>query len=46
MHAQQEAFDMFITMTSDDNDFFQMCLAYMNKQKNNDKIEIKDIEFL
>lgn len=43
---QREAFDMFITITSDDNDFFQMCLAYMNKQKNNDKIEIKDIEIL
>ena len=46
MHEQQEAFDMFITITSDDNDFYHMSLAYMNNQKNNDKIEIKEMEIL
>ena len=43
---QREAFDMFITITSDDNDFFQMCLAYQNDIKNHVKIEIKDMEII
>lgn len=43
---QQKAFDAFASITSYDEDFFQMCLAYQNDQKNNIKIEIKDMDIL
>ena len=43
---QQKAFDSFLLLTSDNDQFFQMCLAYQNDQKNNDKIEIKDMEII
>ena len=42
---QQKVFDIFMTITSDD-DFFKMCLAYQNDQKNNIKIDIKDMDIL
>ncbi len=43
---QQKAFDIFASITSDDNDFFQMCLAYQNDQKNNIKMDIAEMEIL
>jgi ankyrin repeat protein len=43
---QQEVFDAFVSITSNDDYFFQMCLAYQNDQKNNVKIEIKDLDIL
>jgi hypothetical protein len=41
---KQEAFDAFASITSNDEDFFQMCLAYQESIKNNVKIEIKDMD--
>ena len=43
---QQKAFDTFASITSNDDDFFNMCLSYQNDQKNNVKIEIKDMDIL
>jgi hypothetical protein len=43
---QQKAFDTFMSITNNDNDFFQMCLAYQNDKENNVKIEIKDMEII
>ena len=43
---QQKAFDMFLTLTTSDTDFFHMCLAYQEGVKNNVKIEIKDMDLL
>lgn len=43
---QQKAFDALLLFTSDDNDFFQMCLAYQNDHKNHVKLEIKDMEIV
>ena len=47
---QQKAFDAYASLTSMDNDFFQMCLAYQslayqNGIKNNISMEIQDITF-
>jgi ankyrin repeat protein len=43
---QQKAFDIYVSITSHDNDFFNMCLSYQNDQKNNVKIEIKDMDIV
>jgi ankyrin repeat protein len=43
---QQKAFDTFESITSNDDDFFAMCLAYQNGIKNNVKIEIKDMDIV
>ena len=43
---QQNAFDSFLLLTNNDNDFFQMCLSYQESIKNNVKIDIKDMEIL
>jgi ankyrin repeat protein len=43
---QQDVFDMFLTLTNDDNDFFAMCLAYQEGIKNNVTINIKEINIL
>lgn len=40
---QQKVFDVFISITNNDYEFSQMCLAYQNGLKNNIKMEIKDI---
>ena len=41
---QQNAFDIYMSITSNDEDFFQMCLAFQNNKKNN--IEIKEMDIL
>lgn len=41
---QQKAFDAFSTITNNDEDFFQMCLAYQEGLKN--KIDIKNMDIL
>jgi hypothetical protein len=43
---QQEAFDMFLTLTSDDNIFFQMCVAFQEGIKNNVSVKIKDMDIV
>ena len=43
---QQDAFDSFLLLTNDDDQFFDMCLTYQNDQKNHVKIEIKDMDIL
>jgi ankyrin repeat protein len=43
---QQKAFDAFASITSNNNDFYQMCLAYQEGMKNNPCLEIKDIDIL
>ncbi len=43
---QQKAFDAFVSITNNDNDFFHMCLAYENDQKNNVNMNIKDMDLL
>jgi ankyrin repeat protein len=44
---QQNAFDSFLLLTSDDNnEFFHMCLSYQESIKNNVKIDIKDMDIL
>lgn len=43
---QQKAFDAFSSITNNDKDFFQMCLAYQENIKNNVKIEINDLDIL
>ena len=43
---QKEVFDFFLTLTSNDDDFFSMCLAYQNDQKNHVKMDIKDMEII
>lgn len=40
---QQKAFDMFIMLTTDDTEFFHMCLAYQEGVKNDIKIKEIDI---
>ena len=40
---QQNAFDSFLLLTNNDEDFFQMCLAYQNNKK---YIEIKDMDII
>ncbi len=40
---QQEAFDSFLLLTDNNETFFQMCLAYQNDQKNNIKMDVKDM---
>lgn len=42
----QTMFDVFITLTDCDVDFFAMCLAYQESMKNNDKMNVKDMEIL
>lgn len=44
--TDRSIFDMFMTMTNNDKDFFQMCLAYQEGVKNHDKIEIKDMDIV
>jgi ankyrin repeat protein len=39
---QQNAFDAFMSITNNDNDFYQMCLAYQNDIK----IDIKEMDIL
>ena len=41
---QQKAFDMFIMLTTDDTEFFHMCLAYQESIKNHVKMDIKNME--
>jgi ankyrin repeat protein len=41
---QQEAFDLFMTITNNDEDFFNMCLSYQNDKKNQVKMKIKDMD--
>ncbi len=43
---QQRAFDAFLLLTNDNNQFFQMCLAYQEDIKNNVKMEIKEMDIL
>ena len=43
---QQKAFDMFLTLTNNDNDFFHMCLVYQEGLKNNVKMDIKEMDIL
>lgn len=43
---QQEVFDAFVSITNNDDDFFQMCLVYQNDQKNKVKIEMTDIDII
>ena len=43
---QQNVFGAFVSITSNDDDFFAMCLAYQEGIKNNVKIEIKEMEIL
>jgi hypothetical protein len=43
---QQEIFDMFLSIVTNDEDFFVMCLSYQDDKKNNVKIDIKDMEIL
>ena len=43
---QQKAFDTFASITNNDDDFFQMCLAYQEGIKNNLSIEIQEIGIL
>lgn len=43
---QQKAFDAFLTITPNDEDFFQMCAAYQECITNNNTLEIKDIYLL
>ena len=45
LEQQQKAFDVYMSITSNDDDFFQMCLAYQNGVKNNISMEIQDITF-
>jgi ankyrin repeat protein len=44
--AQQDAFDMFKSICADDNDFYQMCLAYNEGMKNNVAMDIKEMNIL
>lgn len=41
---QQEAFDMFLIITSNNTDFFHMCLAYQEGLNNSINHKIKDVE--
>jgi ankyrin repeat protein len=41
---QQKAFDAFVMLTSDNDEFYQMCLAYQEGIKNGVKIEIKEMD--
>ena len=43
---QQKVFDIFASITSMDDDFFAMCLAYQNDQKNNVKINLTDMNII
>jgi ankyrin repeat protein len=43
---QQNSFDAFMSITNNDNDFYQMCLAYQNDIKNHVKIDIKEMDIL
>jgi ankyrin repeat protein len=43
---QQEAFNAFASITSNDNDFYQMCLAYQEGIKNNVKMDIKNMDII
>ena len=43
-NEQQKVFDAFMSITGNDDDFFQMCLAYQNDHTNSVKIEIKEME--
>ena len=43
---QQKAFDSFLLLINDDDIFFKMCLSYQNNNKNNDLIEIKEIDII
>ena len=43
---QQKAFDAFISITNNDDEFYQICLAYQNDIKNHVKIEIKEMDIL
>ena len=43
---QQEAFDIFASITHNNEDFFHMCLAYQEGMKNLDQVEIKEMDIL
>lgn len=43
---QKKVFDCFLSLTTNDNDFFHMCLAYQYNQKNHDKMDIKDMDII
>ena len=43
---QQNAFDAYMSITNNDDDFFQMCLAYQEGVKNNVSNEIKDMDIV
>jgi hypothetical protein len=43
---KKQLFDFFLTLTSHNDEFFQMCLPYQNDQKNKIEIEIKDMDIL
>ena len=43
---KQNAFDAFMSITNNNNDFYQMCLAYQNDIKNHVKIDIKEIDII
>ena len=43
---QQMAFDTFMNLTNNNDDFFQMCLSYKESIKNDVKIDIKDMDIL
>ena len=45
-NEQQKAFGAFVMLTSDNDEFYHMCLAYMNNKKNNVKIEIQDMDII
>ena len=43
---QQKAFDIFASITHNNEDFFHMCLAYQEGMKNLDQVEIKEMDIL
>ncbi len=43
---QQKVFDAFVSITTNDNDFFHMCLVYQEGLKNNVKMDIKEMDIL
>ncbi len=45
-HEQQKSFDSFLLLTNDDDQFFQMCLAYQEGIKNNVEIDVRDMDIL
>jgi hypothetical protein len=45
-NEQQKAFCAFVMLTSDNDEFYHMCLAYQEGIKNGVKIEIKEMDIL